>query len=390
MISQKTIDKIKEQGVFDIASKYTILKKASNNLYIGRCPHNDHNDSDPSFRIFINDDGSESWACMGCHCGKKDERNYGSDNIAFVRWLSDNKKNSNKPFTFIEAINYLSSVFGIPLEKDKNSQIYDDNLKLANIYREAHTEFSYRYLFNRGLSLDEINKWNIGYLAKENRITFPIYNIHKQIIGFSNRLLNYTKSSTEPKYSNSCTSEIFQKKNVLYGIQFYNNNNEYLYITEGQLDVILANKYGMNNVVCTLGCSLNEEHMDMIKKINKTPVLCYDNDEAGQKGIKKAAELLKKNGFDNTMVLVLPLKTDLAEIALKYKEGVTKYVNDNTTPYVRYAIMKILNKMDNMVLDITEKAKKEIDQFLLNNDANDLNMYNLSENYVKKRLHMWE
>ena len=102
--SKEFIKKIRDCGISQYASQFTKLEKRGN-IFIGRCPHPDHNDSDPSFRIFIDENG-ENFSCMGCgYYGKKDnDRQYhGNDNISFVRWMSDNR-NSNHVLTFNEAV----------------------------------------------------------------------------------------------------------------------------------------------------------------------------------------------------------------------------------------------------------------------------------------------
>ena len=132
MYTKQFIEKIKSCGIVKYASQYTQLEK-SGYVYQGRCPHPDHNDSDPSFRVFIDQKtGSESWACMGCHCGKKDNKeNFGSDNIAFVRWMSCNKK-STHVLNFVEAVKILAEFYCIPIEEDK----YEFISKSCTLYKK--------------------------------------------------------------------------------------------------------------------------------------------------------------------------------------------------------------------------------------------------------------
>ena len=81
MFPQEFIDQVKESvSLIKLVEEYTDLKKVGPKTYQGHCPHPDHNDSSPSFRVFEKGykSGSrvntyDSWACMGCHQGCKDE-----------------------------------------------------------------------------------------------------------------------------------------------------------------------------------------------------------------------------------------------------------------------------------------------------------------------------
>lgn len=119
MFSSNFKDKIKQKiNLLELIKEYTDLKPAGDNIWQGRCPHPDHDDTTPSFRVWKNNDNTWSWACMGCHVGKKDTkdnkyRNYGSDCFAFVQWMSDHK-NSKHIYSFTESIMVLADKYNIP------------------------------------------------------------------------------------------------------------------------------------------------------------------------------------------------------------------------------------------------------------------------------------
>ena len=64
-----------------------------------------------------------SWACMGCHNGKKDlnsrYKNYGTDCFAFLQWMSD-YKGSKHVLTFPEAIKVLASKLNLSIPAFSN------------------------------------------------------------------------------------------------------------------------------------------------------------------------------------------------------------------------------------------------------------------------------
>ena len=66
MFSSNFKDKIKQKiNLLELIKEYTDLKPAGDNIWQGRCPHPDHDDTTPSFRVWKNNDNTWSWACMG-------------------------------------------------------------------------------------------------------------------------------------------------------------------------------------------------------------------------------------------------------------------------------------------------------------------------------------
>ena len=73
------IDTVKNAtNMLELANEYTDMKKASSNTWQGQCPHPKHNDSTPSFTVFVD---TNTWACFGCN----QDNQYGSDCIAFIQ-----------------------------------------------------------------------------------------------------------------------------------------------------------------------------------------------------------------------------------------------------------------------------------------------------------------
>jgi DNA primase len=272
-------------------------------------------------------------------------------------------------------------------QEKKKKIVYEKNRKTAIKYRLSHTTESFSYLIDRGLTISDINLFNIGYNPESNRITFPIQDKYSNIIGFTNRELSKTDVSGR-KYINSRNSDIFIKKASFYGINLLDYEHDYIYITEGVFDVILAKKYGIKNVVCTLGCHLSEEHVKIIKALGKTPVLCYDGDDAGQKGARSAYELLSSNGVENVQILPLPFNMDLADTANKMKAELKDFVLNNTKSYAKYKIDEITNKLDNIILAAMNEANSNITSLLKNIQSENESI--IYKNYANKRLHLWK
>lgn len=388
MFSQAFIDRIKACGLKQIAEQYTQLQQIAPDTWRGPCPHPDHEDSTPSFDIIKSANGYEFWKCWGCHCGKKDGvTNFGNDNIAFVQWMSHSSK-SKKQLSFQEAVYLLADYYGIPREEenDPNIEKYKENMDLATVYHAAMPIEAKEYLCSRGLEQSDIDKWMLGYNVFTGRITFPICDKYHNILGFSNRILN-ANTDNAPKYINSPSSDIFNKKKILYGIQHYNGNTSSIIITEGQLDVILAHKFGLDNVVATLGCHLSEEHIEVLKAMKKKIILSYDGDAAGEKGITKALEDLHAAGISDVNVLLLPSGLDLADTALSYKNDLVQYAANHTMTHAQYRLDKIAFQFDQKVMMAQQELMPQINNIL--SSIIDENESLLAKNFINRRLKIW-
>lgn len=333
-------DKVKETiSLKDLVEQYTTLKPIGNNVWSGHCPHPDHDDRIPSFRLFKNKNGQYTFKCFGCqdiHAKKGQNGNYGTDCFAFLQWMSD-YKGSKKVLSFMDTLLILADKAGLPIPtKEEHTQLYQQNEDYSKLVRQNLSPSVLRYLYNRGLDDNDINKWKIGSWPFEEggqtiiRIVFPLFDIYSRIVGFSSRVLEETNKDI-PKYRNSKTSPIFQKKGYLYGCHLINNNQSNVIVTEGQFDVILAMKYNVTNVVATLGTGFSEDHVTFLKKKKLVPTFVYDNDQAGITATLRAIYICNKQCLSSN-VCTLPNGQDLAEAALVLKEDLPQWINDHSVP----------------------------------------------------------
>lgn len=325
--SRDFIDKLKQSvDLVELVSEYTELKKAGRHIWIGKCPHPKHDDSTASFIVYTN---TNSWCCYGCHMDKKDktnkksDRNYGSDCIAFIQWINEDK------MSWIECVQYLAKKVDLPLPIDSNMKKYETNKKLNKKFIKDMPEHVKTYCKSRGLDSYDIAKYQLGYDKTTNRLTFPLYDAYNNVLGFNKRRLNDADSR---KYIHTENNSVFNKSNYLYNINNINKDYKYVYITEGVFDVILAEKYGLKNVVCTLGTAFTENHYNIINKLNLTPVLLYDNDNKGIMSIKSAAELIYSKG-SYPLMYILPEGYDLADFSLEKKYKLSDIVEKNIMTY---------------------------------------------------------
>lgn len=383
--SREFLDKLKDSvDLVDLASEYTELHKAGPFLYLGHCPHPKHNDSDASFRINTK---TNTWCCYGCHSDKKNKNdgNYGSDCIAFVEWMNEGK------MSWIDCIKYLADKIGMPLPIEKHEKQFDTNYKLMNKYFREMTDEALEYLYDRDISDNEIQQWKIGFDKNEQRIVFPLIDSYKNTLGFNKRLICKETKGISKKYIHSSDSEIFKKSNYLYGMHDIDNSFDYIILSEGVFDVILARKYGLKNTICALGTSLSETQINILAKQNKEVIIAYDSDAKGIATMKKVMPLLESKNI-SAKLLILPEGKDLADTAMQLKHGIKKYVLDNSITYGYYNVQNAINDFNrdlynlynkyNIIFnqikqEVPESEKNTIDVFIQHNVYNkELNISN--------------
>ena len=225
-------------------------------------------------------------------------------------------------------------------------QVYARLQSVLEIF-ESNLKPEHPYLKKRGLTKEIIDKYHIGWsdgtlaervsdqgkeellelgLIKKdgfeifrNRLIFPIFDEKNRVIGFGGRIIKdaVRRDGTKiPKYVNSPESDIFKKKNILYGIQNI-NPKEPVYLLEGYLDVITAQAAGVNAVAC-LGVAFGLGHIELLKSLNvKQLIIALDSDEVGQKNAVKAAALAK-DYFDTQVLKPLVDAKDADEYISKY------------------------------------------------------------------------
>ena len=387
-------DKIKEKireatPLLELVSEYTALKQVGENVWSGTCPHPDHEDSTPSFRVFKNPDGTYSWNCFGC---KTETDNTLKDCFSFIQWINTYK--GSKPFTFYNAVEFLAKRAKITLNNNEEEYnrfikeeetLLNNNKRLMLLAKVNMNEPVRKYLYDRGLNDEDINLWKIGfYPFKENnehiyRITFPLEDKNKNIIGFSNRL--FFKEDMQKglgKYKNSSNSIIFKKRKYLYGYDKLDFNLNEIRITEGPVDVILAHKYRLKNCVATLGTSFTEDHLEIIKKDKLIPVFIFDGDTAGLQATERAVKMCTDNNIQ-CKICILPSNIDLAELSIQEKENIEEWVKEHTTMFWHYKIKGLANKFDfeleSLRLKYLEKLSEVSKWNLIDTDKILLNSY---------------
>ena len=318
VISKEKIDEIRENtNIVDIISNYVSLVPKGKN-YFGVCPF--HDDNNPSMSVSPD---KKIYKCFSC----------GATGSVF-KFVMDYEN-----ISFPEAVKKLADIAGIKIDiktstkKKKNTVLYDIyklSLKYYtnNINTTAGKEAK-KYLKQRNIDENIIKEFKIGLATKSNlanilikkykeedvlktgliykndygymdlfydRIMFPLYDLEGNAVAYSGRIYNKEDNS---KYINTRETEIFKKGELLYN---YHKAKEkarqknLIIVMEGFMDVIRAHTIGIDNVVATMGTAVTKNQANLIKRLAKEVILCFDGDNAGAKATISCADELIKIG----------------------------------------------------------------------------------------------
>lgn len=314
------VDEVKARlTIVDVVSDYVELDNRSSRTPKALCPF--HEERTPSFSLSV-DHGS--WRCWGA-CGT------GGDMFSFVM--------RSEGIEFREALEKLALKAGVEIKarpddldrerQSKSSALHNINSIAEDFFsrqlegeqgREAH-----EYLTSRGIDTAVARRRGIGFAPSgvnslfaylrsmradsksavqaglvvrgndgtwrdmfANRITIAIRDQRGNIVGFGARAMG----DAQPKYLNTHETQIFNKSNLLYGLNWAHEAiraTGRAVVVEGYMDVIAAQESGFKNVVACMGTAVTSQQLNAISSMlpddaDNPPsiVLCLDADEAGQ------------------------------------------------------------------------------------------------------------
>ncbi|MHC5251785.1 DNA primase [Listeria kieliensis] len=353
-IPEETIEQVRNQAdIVDVIGNYVQLKKQGRN-YIGLCPF--HGEKTPSFSVSPE---KQIFHCFGCGKGG----NVFSflmehDHLSFVESVKKAADLAHVDVTLPE--NVAEAEGSAPRVTSEAQKMIELNQLAAKLYHYLlmETEEGYKalqYLKERGMTEASMTEFQIGFapnhhatvssflekrgadldLAVEagllteredgsivdrfrSRIMFPITDDRGQLVGFSGRLIDQENG---PKYLNTPETPLFNKRRLLYHFSEGRTDirrREEVLLLEGFMDVISASDAGLANGIASMGTSLTEEHIGLVRRIANRAVISYDGDRAGIEAAYKAGLLLEEKSRMEIFVLALPGGKDPDEFIKEY------------------------------------------------------------------------
>jgi len=346
-------DKISEirnaADIVEIVSESVSLRRAGKNM-VGLCPF--HAEKTPSFTVSPD---KQIFYCFGCGTG--------GNVFSFVM--------KRDGAAFADAARSLARRYGVDLPekplsgRDKKrigeqEALFDVNRAAAEFYhhtllRQAAGKPAVDYLLHRGLTLETLGAFQLGYAPKgwdhllgfltrkgfapsllekaglvaarkdgsgyydrfRDRVIFPIWDEQARVVGFGGRVMD----DSTPKYLNSPETPVYIKRRILYGLHRARDAcraEGTVFIVEGYLDLIALHQHGILNAAATLGTALSPEHIRSLARMAGHLVLVYDSDEAGIRSAQRCIDIFWKEHVDfrrgdvfredraDTHILVLP------------------------------------------------------------------------------------
>ena len=316
---QKFIEELRSRvSVADVVAERVKLTRKGRE-YLGLCPF--HNEKTPSFTV---NEAKGFYHCFGCGAH--------GDIIKFEM------EANNLPF--MDALEKLSHKAGIPLpkfsrehsaEQEKRQSLFEIMELAAAFYEKTlylrEGAKGLDYFYRRGLDDELIKKFRLGYAPSGNalkaylnskgvsehdmvelglvaipedrtrsphdffrdRVMIPIRDKQNRVIAFGGRIMG----DGQPKYLNSPETPVFNKRKMLYNINFARDKGfaeRNFIICEGYMDVIALDKYGFGYAAAPMGTALTEDQITEAWKIVPEPILCFDGDNAGIKAALRSVD----------------------------------------------------------------------------------------------------
>lgn len=370
MIDKATIDRIYAAAdVAEVVGDFVSLRKKGVN-YQACCPF--HNEKTPSFVVSPT---KGLFKCFGC--GK------GGNAVTFVM--------EHEGMSYVEALKYVAKKYGIEVKEhelteeearrnDNRESMMVLNSWAAEWFKDAlHNTTAGKsvgltYFRHREFTDAVIEKFQLGYcpsggdtftqaaltagykeefltgtglsIARESggwydrfseRVIFPIHSMSGRVVAFGGRTLRTDKNVA--KYQNSPESEVYSKKQTLYGIFFAKKAIAQLknaILVEGYTDVISMHQSGVENVVASSGTSLTTEQIKQLKRFTDNVTVIYDGDDAGIKASLRGIDMILREGM-NVRVVLLPENEDPDSFARKHNASqLQDYIRGHEEDFITF------------------------------------------------------
>jgi DNA primase len=366
-IADDDVLKVRDQtDIVALIGEVVALRK-SGSRWTGLCPF--HAEKTGSFSV---NQELGAYYCFGCQAK--------GDAITFVREIHH--------LDFVGAVEHLAARAGIQLTyttsgegegRKKRSKLIDAMNRAVEWYHDRlltspDAGEARGYLRSRDFTSEMVRHYKIGWapddwdalcralklpvdVAKETglgfvnsrnklqdsfrgRVLFPIFDVRGDPVAFGGRILPGKEGS---KYKNSASSEIYEKSEVLYGLNWAKADiveHDEVVVCEGYTDVIGFATAGVPRAVATCGTALTERHVATLRRFAKRIVLGFDADAAGQGAAEKFYEWEQKHELD-VHVLALPPGMDPGDLARSDPAALAQAVKD-AMPFLGFRLHRLL------------------------------------------------
>lgn len=253
-------------------------------------PEHSHGDESPSAYINIE---STAWFCHGC----KRKGNA----VSLVMEVND----VSRPTAETSLRDWYGIVFNEPLH---GSMVAETEARFRPVAEEPEPpkppaswlsgtrldwsgplEPFQKYMVDRGLSLEVLQSWDIGYDYVSDRVTIPVYDVDGELVGVKGR--DWT-GQREPKYlilgdrpgKTRYGFVPYEASNVLFGLN-RRRDCKTAVLLEGELNAIALDQLGVPRPVATGMSYLTDRHVELLVREVDEVIVFYDYGDAGHTGV---------------------------------------------------------------------------------------------------------
>ncbi len=371
LIPDSVLDAVLERvDIVEVVSDFLPLQKAGKS-YKALCPF--HKEKTASFNVSPD---KQIFHCFGCRAGGN----------AF-RFLM-----LHEGLNFYEAVKTLAERAGVRLPRSGRGEP-DGSLRLIEANECAAAYFhglleerkegkrGLSYVSERGISRETIDTFRIGYspadsrglvaaagkmkmsardlenaglLSKSSsggvrgrfrqRVMFPISSVAGRVVGFGGRVLG----KDVPKYLNSPETPVYRKGHILYGLHLAREEmrrRQQAVLVEGYTDLVRLWQEGIRNVVASLGTSLTEDHVRLVKRYAKEAVIVFDGDDAGADASLRGLDLLVAGGV-RVRIASLPAGEDPDDFVAQRGGPAMERVLEQAQDIIDYKLQRLESRHD--------------------------------------------
>ncbi len=160
-------------------------------------------------------------------------------------------------------------------------------------------------LIQEGFTEETLRKFDIGFDDVHMRITYPLRDVHGNLVGISGRAVleeDYPRYKIyEQEYlkfglpaRNTDKSQILWNGHNVYPAALM-NGVEYIVVVEGFKACMWLGQAGVKDVVALIGSFISEDQRWLLEHMGVPVYLMMDNDAAGKKGRSYVAPLLAQS-----------------------------------------------------------------------------------------------
>lgn len=399
-----TVEQVRQTAdIVDVVAEHVVLRKQGRG-FVGSCPF--HDDKSPSFSVSPD---KQFYYCFGCGAG---------GNV--FKFLMEIRKQS-----FAEVVLDLAQRYQVPIQTlaqeerqelqrqlSLKEKLYEVMAIAGKFYEHALRQPSGQHALTyvqkqRGLADDILQHFQIGYapggwqtlytylveqkqiplelvekagliVPRQNqqghydrfrdRLMIPIHDQQSRLIGFGSRTL----TNEEPKYLNSPETELFNKGQILFGLDKARKaivQQDRAIVVEGYFDVIALHAADIPNAVASMGTALTSAQIRQLLRYTESNqiILNFDADKAGQKATDRAiseVEELALRGEVQLRVLNLPNGKDADEFLKEQSSTVYQQLVESAPLWLDWQIQAALAGKDLRQADQFQAATQSIVQLL--------------------------